>query len=168
MDAKSHWLHLFDFSSQCVFKCLLKSPARDDAKSHWLHLFDFSPLFLFKCVLNVLGSEWTYNRIGCISLALSHCSFSSASSSFLFDSVHTCNGCICLCVSKCALKFIGNAKSNSSHLRNFSQFVYSDVHLNVMHARPHTHTVYICVTFLCYLFLGIRLIFIFGHFWETE
>ena len=48
-------LHLLDFSPMCVFKCLLKSPAQEDAKSHWLHLSDFS--LLFKCVLNVLGSE---------------------------------------------------------------------------------------------------------------
>ena len=52
--------------------------------------------------------EETYNRIGCISLAFPHCAFSSASSSFLFDTVHTCNGCICLCVYKCALKFLGS------------------------------------------------------------
>ena len=50
-DAKSHWLHLFDFSPLCVFKCLLKLPAWEDAKSHWLHLFGFSPLCVFKCAL---------------------------------------------------------------------------------------------------------------------
>ena len=26
-----HWLHLFDFSQLCVFKCVLKLPAREDA-----------------------------------------------------------------------------------------------------------------------------------------
>ena len=30
-DAKSLWLHLFDFSPLCVFKCLLKLSAREDA-----------------------------------------------------------------------------------------------------------------------------------------
>ena len=56
-DAKLRWLHLFDFSSLCVFKCLLKSPAWIDAKSHWLHLFNFSPLCVFKCVLKLLSKE---------------------------------------------------------------------------------------------------------------
>ena len=55
--AKSHWMHLFDFSPLCVFKCILKALAWADAKSHWLHWFFFSPLCLFKCVLKVLGSE---------------------------------------------------------------------------------------------------------------
>ena len=47
-EAKSHSLHLFDFSPLCVFKCVLKFPALEEAKSHWLHLFDFSPLCFFK------------------------------------------------------------------------------------------------------------------------
>ena len=32
--AKSHWLHLFDFSPLCAFKSVLKTYAREDAKSH--------------------------------------------------------------------------------------------------------------------------------------
>ena len=32
------------FSLLCIFTCGLKLPARAEAKSHWLHLFDFSPL----------------------------------------------------------------------------------------------------------------------------
>ena len=43
----SHWLHLFDLSPLCVFKCLLKLYAFEDAMSHWLHLFSFSPMCLF-------------------------------------------------------------------------------------------------------------------------
>ena len=39
IDAKSHWLHLFDFSPLCVLKCLLKLPASEYEKSHWLQLF---------------------------------------------------------------------------------------------------------------------------------
>ena len=142
------------------------SPQITYAKSHWLHFFDVSPLYLFKGVLNVLGSEETYNRIGCISLAFPHCAFSSAFSSFLFDTVHNCNGCICLCISKCALKFLGSEMQD--HIVRiceiFSYCVYSDVHLNGMHARLHTHTVCICLTFPRYVFLGIRTIFVFGHF----
>ena len=109
-----------------------------------------------KCDLDVLRSEETYNLIGCISLAFSHCAFSSASSSFLFDTVHSCNGCICLCVSKCALKFLGPDMQN--HIlricENFPYFVYSDVHLNVMHARLHTHTVCIFLLFFAMYFWG--------------
>ena len=30
---------------------------REEAKSHWLHLFDFSPLCVFKCVLKLLAWE---------------------------------------------------------------------------------------------------------------
>ena len=47
---KSYWLHLFDFSPLCVFKCFLKETAWIDAKSHWLHLFEFSPLCVLKCL----------------------------------------------------------------------------------------------------------------------
>ena len=35
-------LHLFNFSSFCVFKCVLKSFAWEDAYSQRLYLFDFS------------------------------------------------------------------------------------------------------------------------------
>ena len=45
--AYSHWLHLFDFSPVCVFKCLPKSPACEDAKSHVLQLFDLMTLSVF-------------------------------------------------------------------------------------------------------------------------
>ena len=65
-------MHLFDFSSLCICKCLLKLPTWKDAKPHWLHLFDYfstmhfqmcfqsafirvciglSPLCVFKCLL---------------------------------------------------------------------------------------------------------------------
>ena len=39
--------------------CFQVSPqiAREDAKSHKLHLFDFSPLWIFKCVLKLLAWE---------------------------------------------------------------------------------------------------------------
>ena len=41
----------------CVFKCFLKTSAREDAYSHWLHLFGFSPLCIFKCVLKLPARE---------------------------------------------------------------------------------------------------------------
>ena len=37
-----------DFSPLCDFKCVLKLAGQVDAKLHWLHLFDLSPLCLFK------------------------------------------------------------------------------------------------------------------------
>ena len=52
VDAKSHWLHLFDFSPMCVFKCLRKLHLDwEDVYQNWLHLFDFSSLCAFKCLL---------------------------------------------------------------------------------------------------------------------
>ena len=52
---QSHLMwHLFNFSSVCVFKCLLKWPARDNSWLHWLHLFDFTPLWVYKCVAKLL------------------------------------------------------------------------------------------------------------------
>ena len=38
-----------------VFTCFLKSPASEEAYSHWLHLFDLSPECVFKCVLKWLA-----------------------------------------------------------------------------------------------------------------
>ena len=45
-------MHLFGVSPLCVFKCLLKSLAREEAKSHWLHLFGF-----FHCALSNVSSH---------------------------------------------------------------------------------------------------------------
>ena len=45
VDAKSHWLHLFDFSPLCIFKCLLKTPTQEEVNSHWLHLWAFLSSF---------------------------------------------------------------------------------------------------------------------------
>merc|ERR1719264_716625 len=132
------------------------------------HIGCISLTFLF--LLNVSSMYLDQSRHNRIGLAFPRCAFSSASSSFLFDTVHTCNGCICLCVYKCALKFLGSEMQD--HIvricENVPFCVYSDVHLNGMHAILHTHTVCICLTFLRYVFLGIRIIFVFGHFWTTE
>ena len=72
-----HWLHSFDFSPLCVFKCFLKLPASEDTKLqllqlfaitpqcvfklpcliykilHWLHSLGFSPLCVFECFLKL-------------------------------------------------------------------------------------------------------------------
>ena len=39
------------FSGFWYSMCVLKLHAREDAKSHWLHLFDFSPLCILMCLL---------------------------------------------------------------------------------------------------------------------
>ena len=74
-DAKSHWLHLFNFSPLCVLKCLLKFSAQEDVKSHWLHLFGLLPLLDFRTgifTLLILKSfffqewaPWQLNIPGC-------------------------------------------------------------------------------------------------------
>ena len=43
------------FIPLCLFKYVLKVPVWIDAKWHWLHLFDFSPLCVFKCVFKELA-----------------------------------------------------------------------------------------------------------------
>ena len=98
--------------------------------------FQMSPQIacLCGCKVTLVAFIWLFSKvcfqmssqITCIKLTFSHCAFSSASSSFLFDIVHTCNGCICLCVSKCALKFLGPEMQN--HIlcicENFPYVVY--------------------------------------------
>ena len=56
-DAKSHWLHLYDFPPVCFIKCVFKVLACVDAKSHWLHLFDFSPPCVIKMFLQIAFSQ---------------------------------------------------------------------------------------------------------------
>ena len=43
-----------------MFKYLLNRSAREGAKSHWLHLFDFSRLCVFKCACDAadVGGGW--------------------------------------------------------------------------------------------------------------
>ena len=61
---------------------------------------------VFLNVFSMYLDQRRHNRIG---LAFPHCVFSSASSNFLFDTVNTYNGCICLSFSHCAFP---NATSN--------------------------------------------------------
>ena len=58
-----------------------------------------------------------------------------------------------------------NAKSHSFHFWKFSLLC----ELRCTHAcKTASHTVCICLTFLCYVFLRIQIIFVFGHFWKIE
>ena len=45
------------YTGVCLFICLLKELGSEQAKSHWMHLFDFSPLCVFKCILKELSLE---------------------------------------------------------------------------------------------------------------
>ena len=58
-DAWSHWLHLLTFlrSSTVGFRMYPLSAGQVDTKLHWLHLFDFSPLCVFKCILKLPAWE---------------------------------------------------------------------------------------------------------------
>ena len=139
---------------QCVFSNVSSNHLPEKMQSH-IGCICLTFLF-FLNVSSMYLDQSRHNCIGCIGLVFPRCAFSSASSSFLFDTVHTCNGCICLCVSKWALKFLGPDMQN--HIlricENFPYFVYSDVHLNVMHARLHTHTVCIFLLFFAMYFWG--------------
>ena len=46
-----------DLSPLWDLKCILKSAGQVDAKLHWLHLFDFSPLCVFKYILKLPALE---------------------------------------------------------------------------------------------------------------
>ena len=76
-------MHLFDFSSLCVFKCVLKLLTWEDAKLHWLHLFDF-----FHCVFLNVPSNCLHrrmqNHIGCTCLIFYLGPFFSLSLEVLF------------------------------------------------------------------------------------
>ena len=45
------WKISLFYTGLCLLICLLKELEAEQANSHWLHLFDFSPLCVFKCVL---------------------------------------------------------------------------------------------------------------------
>ena len=47
----------FSHTDLCLFVCLLKELGSEHAKSQWLHLFDFSPLCVFKCALKLSARE---------------------------------------------------------------------------------------------------------------
>ena len=56
-EAKSHWLHLFNFFPLCIFKCYLKALFQEDVKTHCLHFNVFSPFCFIKCVLKSPAKE---------------------------------------------------------------------------------------------------------------
>ena len=136
-----YWLHLFDLSPLCVFKCSLKLPVWKDSKVHWLHLFDFSPLWVLRCWLEELGSEqakshWTFlqgffqslpmhNHISCICFAFFTASFQmSPLSKLKWDVIKVSliafaySMCVFICVLKVPARL--DAYSHWLHLFEFS------------------------------------------------
>ena len=131
VSSNSHWLYLFYFSPQCVFKCVLKWPARDDLKLHWLHLIDFSPLCVFRWSLNCLPMKMQ-SHIDCMCLTFLHCVFSNVSSNRLPVRMQSHIGSMCLTFLRC---------------------VFSNVFSSGLHARMQSHIGCICLTFLHCVFL---------------
>ena len=80
--AYSHWLHLFDFSPLCIFRCVLKSPDQEDLTIDWLHSFGFFPMRVFKYLHN---THFVQKWIGRIKRELSSPSFWSRSTSYQFS-----------------------------------------------------------------------------------
>ena len=131
MEAKSHLFCLFDFSSPCVFKCVLKLPAREDAYPHWLHLFGFSPLCFFKCemcpqidcprsfVVTLAAFVWLFSTV-CFRMIpqiarLSRCIVTLVAFVWLFSSVcfqmHPQMACLRWCITTLVAFFFFSAVS---------------------------------------------------------
>ena len=106
-DAKSHRLHLFDFSLLFIIKCFLKDLGSKRAKSHWLHLFEF-----FHCAFSDVSSNCLpvrmHSHIGCICLTFLHCAFSNVSSNCLHKRKQSHIGCICLTFFHCAISYVSS------------------------------------------------------------
>ena len=100
-EAKSHWLHLFDFSLLCDFMCLLKWHAWEDAKSHWFnHICLTFPHCSFSCVSSncLPKSKRMQSHIGCVCLNFLHCALSCVSSNNLPLRMQSHIGCICFTI----------------------------------------------------------------------
>ena len=93
VDAKSHWLHLFGFSPEWVFKskCLPMQMQNHTG---------FICLTYFRCVFSNVSSNGLHERmqshIDCICLTFLHCAFLNVSSNGLHEKMQSHIGCICL------------------------------------------------------------------------
>ena len=130
IDAKSQWLHLFDFSPLCVCKCLLKVLALIDVKSHCSHLFSFSPPCVFKCVLKLLAlidakSHWLHVLVLFSTVRLQMCPQIACLDWCKVAQVAFDFSPLCLC--KCFLKVLAkiDAKSQWPHLFDSSPLCVS-------------------------------------------
>ena len=88
---------LFALSPACIFKSILKLPAREDTNSNWFHFL--------RCAFSNVSStglpEKRHSRIGCICLTFLHCAFSNVSSNGLHGKRNSHIGCICLTFLRC-------------------------------------------------------------------
>ena len=105
--AKSNWLHLFDFSPGRFVEWVLKMPVCWVAYSHWLHWLDFSPTCVFRCVLKLPAWDYVFSYVsfihldqsmhshtGCICLTFLHCAFPNVYSKSLDQRRQSHTGCI--------------------------------------------------------------------------
>ena len=86
--------------SLCIFKCLLKLIVCKDAKSHWLHLFEFFDCAFSNVSSNRLPVRMQSN-IGCICLTFLRCAFSNVSSNCLLVRMQSKIGCISFTFLRC-------------------------------------------------------------------
>ena len=154
----------------CVFKWSLKTCALEDAKSHWLHLLDFSPLWVFKCLPKIPFWEDAYlhSHTGFICLTFLHCVFSNASSNVLPERRHKPISCIYLTFLHCVFSNV-SAKQCHRQLQSrigciFFTFlhcgvhnVFSNVSSNCLPQKKHNCIGCICLAFLhCVFSYGSR------------
>ena len=111
-----YWLHLFDLSPTCVFKCVLKLPVWKDLKVYWLHFFDFSSLWVLRSWLEEVRSEQAKYKLHLF--CSFYCIFSMKS---MFHWLHLFDLILCviyICVIKVPARV--DAYSHWLHLFEFS------------------------------------------------
>ena len=105
-DAQSYWLHLFDFSQMCVFKCF------PDCLLEKMHSYIgcICLTFLDSAFSNISSNGMPAGRKShtvCICSSFLHCAFSNVSSKCLFEKKHSYIDCICLSFLHC--KFLNES-----------------------------------------------------------
>ena len=84
----------FYFSPPCIFKCVRKLSAQDDAKSHWLHLFDFFHRMFLNVSPNGLPASM-HIHTDCICLISLDCVFSKISTNYVGQAMQNNTCCNC-------------------------------------------------------------------------
>ena len=112
--ANSHWLHLLDFSSLCVFKCVLKELGSAQANSHWLHFFTYIHCAFSNMSSNCLP-ENRHIHIWMHSFGFFQRVFLNGCSQHLHKKMRCRNDCICFTFLHCAFS---NVSSNTQSPRD--------------------------------------------------
>ena len=189
----------------CIFMCFVRAFAHKDAKSHWLHLFVFSSLcnliqmrhclvafvwlfstvyfqmslqiaFLIRFIVTPIAFVWfsplcfkCFFQIAC----LNRCIVTLVTFVWIFSAVrfqrflwiaypkkmHCHTGHSCLTFPRCDFSHVSvnclqnKMHSHTSHIcLTFLHCAFSNVSLNHLHKKRRRHTSYICVTFLYCVF----------------